>query len=150
MLTASVYTTWAPTDNSRLLRCIFDERVRDLGLTAAQARLLLSLDRYPGQKQGFYADRLEVEPITLTRIVDRMEEAGWLDRCPDPADRRANLLQLTDKSHEIVSELRATVDRLFEDVLKGLDSNERTLLADLLERIGQNLACAREKELIDG
>lgn len=137
-------------DNSRLLRCIFDERVRDLGLTAAQARLLLSLYRYPGQKQGFYADRLEIEPITLTRIVDRMEDAGWLDRCPDPADRRANLLQLTDKSHEIVSELRTIVDLLFEDVLQGLDANERTLFSNLLERIGQNLASAREKELING
>src|SRR3546814_15055301 len=67
------------SDNSRLLRRLFDERVRQHGLTAAQARLLLSLDHFPDENQAFYADRLEIEPITLTRIVDLMEEGGWLE-----------------------------------------------------------------------
>lgn len=140
------------SDNSRLLRRIFDDRVRDLGLTAAQARLLLFLNRFPGEKQGFYAERLEVEPITLTRLVDRMEDAGWLERRPDPNDRRANLLYLTEKSHEVVKGLRSTVEHLFEEVLDGLGANERTSLLQLLERIGTNLTRARENEweLIDG
>lgn len=137
-------------DNSRTLRRIFDERVRNLGLTAAQARLLLFLNRFPGEKQGFYADRLEVEPITLTRLVDRMEDAGWLDRRPDPNDRRANLLYLTEKSHDVVKGLRSTVEQLFEEVLDGLEMQERTNLLSLLERIGSNLVRAREKELVDG
>src|SRR3546814_15649506 len=64
------------SDNSRLLRRLFDERVRQHGLTAAQARLLLWLGHFPGEYQAFYADRLEIEPITLTRIVARMEEIG--------------------------------------------------------------------------
>src|SRR6478672_1911662 len=83
-------------DSSRLLRRAFDERVRELGLTAVQARLLLSLQKFPDNNQAFYAERLEVEPITLTRIVDRMEEAGWIERVADPSDRRARRLHLTD------------------------------------------------------
>ena len=60
------------SDSGRLLRKTFDERVRDLGLTAVQARLMLSLVKFPDNNQAFYAERIEVEPITLTRIVDRM------------------------------------------------------------------------------
>ena len=138
------------SDNSRLIRRIFDDRVRDLGLTAAQARMLLFLNRFPGQKQGFYAEQLEIEPITLTRLVDRMEDAGWLERRADPEDRRANLLQLTEKSHDVVAELRTTVERLFEEVLAGLGSPERETLSIFLDTIGTNLSRARGKELIDG
>lgn len=137
-------------DNSRLLRRIFDERVRDLGLTAAQARLLLSLDRNPGQKQCFYAERLEIEPITLTRTIDRMEDAGWLKRCPDPADRRANLLHLTVKSRKKVEGLRATVEQLFEEMLGRLSAQDRATLLEFLESVNANLLQAREKEMIDG
>ena len=138
------------SDNSRLLRRLFDERVRDLGLTAAQARLLLSLNRHPDENQAFHAERLEVEPITLTRIIDRMEEAGWVKRRADPADRRARILHLTDKSRDTVEELRQIVEAMFEEVLLGLDDGERSQLADLLERIGANLATAREVELVNG
>ena len=138
--------TYRMADNSRMLRRLFDERVRDLGLTAAQARLLLSLERTPGQNQAFYADRLEIEPITLTRIADRMEEASWVERHPDPTDRRVRLLQLTAKSHEVVTELRSIVDRMSDEVLRGLTRDERATLAQLLDRIGDNLVSARELE----
>ena len=136
-------------DNSRVLRRLFDERVRDLGLTAAQARLLLSLERNPSENQAFYAERLEVEPITLTRIVDRMEDAGWLERRSDPADRRARILHLTDKATQIVNELQGIVEIMFEEMLAGMASGERKTLAALLDRIGENLSRARKKELVD-
>jgi len=138
-------------DNSRQLRRLFDERVRDLGLTAAQARLLLSLERNDAQNQAFHAERLEVEPITLTRIVDRMEEAGWIERRPDPADRRARILHLTGKAKKVVEQLDNTVEQLFEDVLQGLDASDQEKLRTLLDRIGANLQ--RELaggELVDG
>lgn len=138
------------SDNSRLLRRLFDERVRQHGLTAAQARLLLSLDHFPGENQAFYADRLEIEPITLTRIVDRMEEAGWLERRADPADRRARILHLTAKSRRIVQTLRETLDEMMEEVLSGMDATERQILETLNDRIGDNLVKARSRELVDG
>lgn len=137
-------------DNSRMLRCLFDDRVRSLGLTAAQARLLLSLHRNPGNNQAFYAERLEIEPITLTRTIDRMEESGWIERRPDPNDRRARILRLTGKSRQIVEQLDETVDHLFEDMLRGLSPSERNSLHALLERIGANLANARINESVHG
>lgn len=131
-------------DNSRQLRRLFDERVRGLGLTGPQARLLLSLDRHPNENQAFYAERLEIEPITLTRIVDRLEDAGWIERQADPADRRARILHLTDKSRGIVTRVRANVETLTEDMLEGFDADERAAFATMLERIAANLLAARQ------
>jgi MarR family transcriptional regulator, transcriptional regulator for hemolysin len=146
----SFETGYRLADNSRLLRRLFDERVRSLGLTAPQARLLLALDHNPDENQVFYADRLEIEPITLTRIIDRLEEAGWIERRSDPADRRARILHLTDKSRTIVTRLRGIVAGLFEDMLEGFDPAERTMFAGMLERIGTNLAAARQQEAANG
>jgi DNA-binding MarR family transcriptional regulator len=146
----SIETGYRLTDNSRQLRRLFDERVRDLGLTGPQARLLLSLERYPNENQVFYAERLEIEPITLTRIVDRLDEAGWIERQSDPADRRARILHLTDKSRGIVTRLRASVEALFEDMLGGFDSAEREIFARMLERIADNLLAARQPEVAHG
>jgi MarR family transcriptional regulator, transcriptional regulator for hemolysin len=146
----SMDTGYRLADNSRQLRRLFDERVRGLGITGPQARLLLSLERNPGENQAFYAERLEIEPITLTRIVDRLEEAGWIERRSDPADRRARILHLTDKSRGIVTRLRVSVEGLFEEMLAGFDAGEREVFADLLERIATNLATARQPEVAHG
>ncbi len=146
----SIDTGYRLADNSRLLRRLFDARVRGLGLTGPQARLLLALERHPNENQVFYAERLEIEPITLTRIVDRLEDAGWIERHSDPADRRARILHLTDKSRGIVTALRAGVEALFDDMLGGFDPSEREVFARLLERIGTNLSAARQPEVIHG
>ena len=145
-----IETGYRLADNSRQLRRLFDERVRGLGLTGPQARLLLSLERNPNENQAFYAERLEIEPITLTRIVDRLEDAGWIERQSDPNDRRARILHLTDKSRGIVTALRASVETLFEDMLAGFGAEERTVFASLLERIATNLAVARQPEVVHG
>jgi DNA-binding MarR family transcriptional regulator len=147
MITATGYRL---ADNSRQLRRLFDERVRGLGLTGPQARLLLSLERNPRENQAFYAERLEIEPITLTRIVDRLEDAGWIERQSDPADRRARILHLTDKSRGIVERLNASVEALFEEMLGGFDAAERELFAELLERIAANITAARQLEVVHG
>src|SRR6185503_3498487 len=107
-------------------------QVREIGVTGPQARLLLTLNRVPGENQGYYAERLEVEPITLCRMVDRLEEASMVERRPDPADRRAWQLHLTDKSRKIVEKLQQRVDSLVEDMLDGLTSAERSEFARLL------------------
>ncbi len=146
----SMDTGYRLADNSRQLRRLFDERVRGLAITGPQARLLLSLERNPGENQAFYAERLEIEPITLTRIVDRLEEAGWIERRSDPADRRARILHLTDKSRGIVTRLRVSVEGLFEEMLAGFDAGERAVFAELLERIATNLATARQPEVAHG
>ena len=139
------------SDSGRLLRRMFDLRVRSLGLTSVQARLLLGMVKFPNENQAFYAERLEVEPITLTRIVDRLEKAGWVERLVDPTDRRARILYLTDKSLEIVEPLRDIVDAMVEDMTDGLDDTECETLSGLLERVSANLAAERcAKEPVDG
>ena len=131
-------------DNSRLARWAFDRRVREIGVTGPQARLLLTLNRRPGGNQGFYAEQLEVEPITLCRMVDRLEEGGMIERRRDPADRRAWQLHLTEKSQKVVAQLQQRVDLLVDDMLEGLTSDERTEFARLLKAVGTNLSERRE------
>lgn len=133
-------------DNSRLLRRAFDERVREAGVTAPQARLLLNLERHPGRNQAFYAERLEIEPITLCRMVDRMEEAGLVERRADPDDRRARLLHLTARSRGEIARIRTALDGLIETMLAGFDPDEKTAFTTMLERISTNLS-APSKEL---
>ena len=131
-------------DNSRLARWSFDQQVREIGVTGPQARLLLTLNRRPGENQGFYAEQLEVEPITLCRMVDRLEEASMVERRPDPADRRAWQLHLTDKSRKVVEKLQQRVDSLVEDMLAGLTSAERSEFARLLKVVGSNMSERRD------
>jgi DNA-binding MarR family transcriptional regulator len=131
-------------DNSRLARWAFDQQVREIGVTGPQARLLLMLNRRPGENQGFYAEQLEVEPITLCRMVDRLEENDMVERRRDPADRRAWQLYLTPKSQKLVAKLQRRVDSLVEDMLCGLTSDERSEFARLLKAVGENLSQRRE------
>lgn len=131
-------------DNSRLARRAFDQRVREIGVTGPQARLLLTLSRRTGENQGFYAEQLEVEPITLCRMVDRLEEAGMVERRKDPTDRRAWQLHLTAKSQKVVAKLQQRIDSLIDDMLCGLTSDEREEFARLLNTVGANLSERRE------
>jgi DNA-binding MarR family transcriptional regulator len=129
-------------DSSRMLRRAFNERVRAMGATSQQARLLLQLGRTPGQNQSYYAERLEIEPITLCRMVDRMEEAGLVERRADPRDRRARLLHLTKRSRGEIERIRAALAGLIETMLDGFDEAEQAQLASMLTRISGNLSAA--------
>jgi DNA-binding MarR family transcriptional regulator len=131
-------------DNSRLARWSFDQQVREIGVTGPQARLLLLLNRFPGKNQSFYAELIEVEPITLCRMVDRLEEAGLIERRRDPADRRAWRLHLTAKSRKTIEDLQQRVDSLVDEMLAGLSASEHAELERLLKTIGSNLAARRE------
>jgi DNA-binding MarR family transcriptional regulator len=94
-------------DIARLMRKRFDQRARGLGLTRAQWRVLAHLARHEGINQAGLAEILEIEPITVGRLIDRMEEAGWVERRPKPNDRRVRLLYLTDKAWPVFARMRA-------------------------------------------
>jgi DNA-binding MarR family transcriptional regulator len=130
-------------DSARLLRRDFDARVRELGMTSPQARLLLILHHTEGENQGFYAERLEVEPISLTRMIDRMEDSGLVERRPDPADRRAWRLFLTAKSLLVIDQVRTCLAGLEDEMLAGLDPAARESLAQMLETVRANFTNAR-------
>lgn len=126
-------------DVARLLRRRFDERARTIGVTRPQWRALTALSRDEGLNQGALAERLEVEPITLCRMIDRLEEAGLVERRRAPADRRAWHIYLTDKSRPLLDQLRGLADDLSMQALAGLDEREQQQLTDALERIRDNL-----------
>lgn len=127
-------------DTSRLLRRSFDVRARDIGVTRAQWQVLTTLLRHEGVNQGGLAELLDVEPITVCRMVDRLQEAGLVERRTDPADRRSWRLFLTPRAHDLLDELRPLADALIEDALTGIDQDERKQLRDLLDRIRDNLS----------
>lgn len=127
-------------DVSRLLRRDFDRRVRDLGLTQAQWRAIAHLAREDGLKQVELAERLEVKPITLARLIDRMEAAGWVTRAADPRDRRATLLSLTGKAQPILERIRAHADEALAALTAGISAHEKRALLEALARMKQNLS----------
>jgi DNA-binding MarR family transcriptional regulator len=127
-------------DVSRMMRREFDERVRGIGVTRPQWRVLTLLARHGGVNQGQVADLLEVEPITLSRMVDRLQEAGLVERRADPRDRRAWQLFLTDKATPILSQIRERADELMVELLEGVNANEQAVLSKALSKIHQNLS----------
>src|SRR5689334_3033341 len=102
-------------DVARLLRKRFDQRARALGLTRAQWQVLAHLARAEGINQSGLADILEIENITLGRLVDRLEEAGWVERRLSGQDRRVRLLHLTEKAKPILGRMRALGEERSEE-----------------------------------
>ena len=139
---------WLMSDTTRLLRRAFEERVRTTGITAPQARLLLTLERAPGENQAFYAERLEVEPISLCRMVDRMEDAGLVERKPNPADRRAHQLHLTPRAVAEIARIRSALDGMLDRMVEGLDEREQSEFTRMLSIVSENLASAPKPESV--
>ncbi len=128
------------SDLSRLMRRRFDERARIIGVTRAQWRTLTVLNRNEGINQGRLAELLEVEPISLCRMVDRLEEAGHVERRRDPGDRRAWRIFLTDRARPLIDQLRAIADDMFEQALAGIAQPEQARLIATLNLLRTNLA----------
>lgn len=131
---------WLISDTARLLRRRFDERARLIGATRPQWRALAMVARNEGINQGGLAERLEVEPITACRMIDRLEEAGLVERRRDPADRRAWQLFLTRKAKPMIDDLREIGNTLSVDALDGVAEQERAILFAALTAIRANLS----------
>lgn len=139
------------SDVSRLLLRRFDERARKSGATGAQWRTLKVLERNEGLNQGKLAEHLEVEPITLCRMVDRLEESGLVERRRDPADRRAWQIFLTDKARPILDDLRNIGSGVIEEALDGFSARQRDEFIGSLNAIRANLNQTHEsKEAANG
>lgn len=134
------------SDVSRLMRKRFDERARRLGSTRAQWKTLFTVSRHEGITQGRLADLLEVEPISLCRMIDRLEESGLVERRRDPGDRRAWNIYLTDAAQPVLVELHDCADEMTEAALLGFDARERAALNASLKMIHLNLTQADSGE----
>ena len=127
-------------ETAHALRRAFDRRAASLGVTRAQWKVLFRLKREPGMKQVELADKLDVEPITLCRIIDRLEESGLVERRRDPTDRRAWQLFLTDASEPISKKLRALGDELIDEAFAGIARSDVEIARSVMSRVRENLA----------
>jgi DNA-binding MarR family transcriptional regulator len=125
-------------ETAHAMRKAFDRRAIGLGVTRAQWKVLFRLTRQPGMRQIELADLLDVEPITLTRIIDRLQEAGLVERTPDPADRRAWRLHVTAKAQPLVEKLRAIADEMTAETFSGVDPSDIEITRRVLERLREN------------
>jgi DNA-binding MarR family transcriptional regulator len=126
-------------ETARAVRKAFERRVAPQGLSSAQWRLMVVVVKHGGTTQARLADILEIEPISVSRLIDRMEAAGWVERRPDPQDRRAKIVVPTERAHAAHAEIRALADEVYAEALHGLGAEERRMLVDGLARVLANL-----------
>jgi MarR family transcriptional regulator, transcriptional regulator for hemolysin len=126
-------------ESSRLLRNYIDNRAKERGTTRAQWIVLFRLRQQEGLSQVDLADVLELQPISLVRLLDRLVEHGLLERRPDPKDRRANRLFLTRSGRQLVDDLDSLRDAIASDVLRDISDEaiqaSLDTLVDLKERL---------------
>ncbi|MXP65065.1 MarR family transcriptional regulator [Roseomonas sp. M0104] len=132
-------------DVARFLRKRFEQRARCLGLTRSQWQVLAFLAPNEGIHQGGLAELLEIEPITLARLLDRLEGNGLVERRQHPTDRRVWQLYLTEKAHPMLARMRQIGDRTRAEALDGLSQTERAELLRLLLAMRKNLTAACEQ-----
>lgn len=122
----------------------FERYSGDLGLSLQQCRVLTYLQRNEGISQVRLAALTDTDPMTLARTLERMEGDGWIERSPDPADRRARRIFLRPPAHALLQEIWRVADRARIDAMTGLSAADRAQLMGLLERVRSNLNTALE------
>lgn len=129
-------------DISRKLWGRFELRTAEHGLSAAQWRLLGHVLRDGPSTQIALASLLGVEPISVSRLIDRMEQQGWVRREAHPEDRRARIVVATDRARAVGPAVRTIAEELYDEALAGLDEDERRALHSALLKITENLQSA--------
>ena len=127
------------TDVTRLMRKHFDRRAERFGLTRAQWRALKRLSHDEGMRQNELAEFLDMEPIAVGRVIDRLQKAGFVERRADPNDRRAWRLHLTARSHAVVDDMESISSGLFRDAQKGISATDLKTMISVLARMKDNL-----------
>ena len=127
------------TDITRLMRRNFSRRAQPLGMTEGQWRLLARLSENQGISQAALADIMEVQPITLVRLIDRLEASGLVVRKPAPHDRRAFQLYLTPKAQPLLDRIWDFAHETREAAMAGLSAVAREQMIDALIDLKANL-----------
>ena len=126
-------------DVSRLMRKRFDQRARAVGLTRAQWRVLVHLGPRQGINQTTLAEILELDSVSLGRHIDRLAETGWLERRPDPTDRRAWQLYLSAKARPILDSMEELAIETQREALVDIPGAEQERLMATLRSIKANM-----------
>ena len=133
-------------DVARLLRTYADHRAAAFGITRAQWAVMARLDRQEGLKQSELAEMLDLQPITLTRLLDRLSECGLIERRPDPNDRRAKLLYLTPKAKPLLEQLGDLGEELMTTALAGVEREHIEMMVTKLAIVKENLRHAIQQK----
>ena len=139
------YIGYLISDVARLLRTVFDRRVRHLGMTRVQWLALSRLHRRPGASQSDVADMLEIEKATAGRLIDRMEAHGWVERRADARDRRVNRIYLSRESDLLLDQLWPIAAATNDEAMGDLTEEERRVLTGLLDRMKLRLQALAEQ-----
>lgn len=126
-------------DVARTMRTRFDQRARARGMTRAQWIILARLQRQPGLSQNEMAAICEVEPITVGRLIDRLEARGLVERRADPDDRRIRRLHLLPAAQPILDEIGGYRDDMNAEIFSGMPEREKMTLVDALLHIKSKL-----------
>jgi len=126
-------------DVARMLRTFADHKARQLGATRAQWAVLARLDRFEGLKQSELAEMLDLQPITLTRLLDRLCDSGMIERRADPNDRRAKRLFLTPAARPLLEQLGDLGETLMTTALAGVDRESVERMVAQLAIVKENL-----------
>ena len=126
-------------ETARLIRREVNRRAASLGATGAQWRVLARLTLCNGARQVDLAEALDVEPITLCRMVDRLEEAGLVERRKDPDDRRAWRIHLTPAAEPVIDQLKAMGQSFNAELLDGIPEADAGAIRRVLEQVRRNL-----------
>src|SRR3984885_2131944 len=122
-------------DVARLLRVDADKRARSHGMTRAQWAILIWLERQPGISQKELSELLEVEPITVARLIDRLEGRGMVERRPDPRDRRIWRLHLSNPAHLVLRDINRQRSDMATMVTEGIEPDSLTNMIEALARM---------------
>jgi MarR family transcriptional regulator for hemolysin len=126
-------------ETQRLMRLYADKEARRYGLTRAQWGVLAKLERTEGLKQAEIADLMEIQPITLTRLIDKLCDLDLIERRSDDSDRRVNRLYLTEAARPLMLKLAALRQELTQTALAGLSTADTHLLVAQLETVKNNV-----------
>ena len=137
-------------DVARLLRTYADYRAAEFGVTRAQWAVMARLDRQEGLKQSELAEMLDLQPITLTRLLDRLGASGLIERRADPHDRRAKRLFLTPAARPLLEQLAVLGETMMTTALAGIEREAVELMVAQLAIVKENLRQAIQQRPAGG
>lgn len=137
-------------DTSRLMRRRFIQKAREVGLplNRSEASLMRHVAREQGINQVTLAAQLDIEPVTVARLIDRLEGEGLLERRPAPSDRRVWTVWLTSAADEMLERIQQIVLAVRQEALAGLSMEQQAVLTELLLTVRGNLVEATQMEVV--
>ena len=135
-------------DVSRLRRTAMDKAMKPLGVTRSQYWVISNLTRHNGEgmMQTELANVMNVGKVTLGGLIDRLEESGYVERKPDPVDRRAKRIHLSQKGRKLVKKMQAAAEKANSEILEGISEKKVAMAEDVLHEMKRRLLEMEEED----